>query len=285
LNNVMHRQTTALQRRNGYPQRVEDLLVPTPTRHRSRVAVLVVFAVGVVLCGVALTGCTTGAQTATPHRAPVPQHEIDSRTAARVARANPDAADTTSSATKSMSPPLRKAMASYRIVLRNAAARDREMEGLIRRYLGLTREVFHHFRAGRPTPSGGPGTYDPLPTWRFQAQQSFNYRLLGARAALVQEHLKGIAAQQQIDLESQGKGRGRGERVALYARIFACIQGDAMSRADHGRKYIAQGGRPLPRMPPVARATLYQSELAMMRRSVTCTSLTALRRPRMIGQR
>lgn len=232
-----------------------------------------------------MLGCTTAVQPTEEHRAPLLQQEIESRSAARQIPATPDANNTPDSATKGMSAPLTKAMATYRVVLRNAAARDREMEGLIRRYLGLTREVFHHFRASRPTPKGGPGTYDPVPTWRFQAQQSFEYRLLAARAALVQEHLKSIAAQQQIDLKAQTKNRTRGERVALYARIFDCIREDAMSRADHGRKYIAQGGGPLPRLPPVARATMYQSELSMMRRSVACTSLTAQRRPRMIGRR
>ena len=228
--------------------------------------------------------CSTGTQVKGVHKAPVPQHEIDSRAEARAQRGTSASTD---GQDKALPPGMQRAMTSYKVALRNAARRDREMEGLIRRYLGLTREVFQAFRRNRPTAGGGQSSYNPVPAWRFQAQQSFEYRLLAARAAMVTQHLRDIAATQQLDLDAlmQSKGNGRGERIALYARIFVCIRTDAMARADHGKRYLKNGWSQPPQIARDLRAKLYNSELSMMRRSITCTSLTAMRRPRAIGMR
>ena len=239
-------------------------------------------------------GCTSSGQAKGPFKAPVPQHEVDDRSAAIAERNNGKPADDEdpSSRDPSHSDPSRalpermaRAMTAYKMSLRNAAHRDREMEGLIRRYLGLTREVFHHFRASQPGATAGPTSYNPLPAWRFQAQQSFEYRLIAARAAMVRKHLAVLAAEQQLDIDIEPKGVGRAPRIALYSKIMECIQDDAMARADHGRHYIKKNVGPRAKIAPDDRLALYQTDLSMMRRSATCTRLTAMRRPRMIGHR
>ncbi|GEM_PF-2725352 len=231
-----------------------------------------------VVVSMAATGCATGQQTTQPHKQPVQQHEVDARAAAKAARSTDGAAKRSA-----LPPQLARAMASYKSVLNNAAERDREMEGIIRRYLTLTRGVFQHFTVNRPRRGQAPSMYDPMPAWRYQAQQSFEYRLLAARAAMLRKHLAAMASEQQFEITRQAKGGDRQSRVSLYSRIFDCIRDDAMARANHGRRYLAIGEGTPPRMKADARAGLYRDELLMMRRSVTCTTLTSMRRKRMVG--
>ena len=179
---------------------------------------------------------------------------------------------------------LQTAMTAYRVSLRNAASRDREMEELIRRYLGLTRGVFEHFKLNRPTP-GDMSTYDPLPAWRFQGQQSFEYRLLAARAAVVQRHLTDLATAQHLQIQQSSRGRDRGARIGLYSRIFGCIRQDATVRAAHGRRYLARNDGATAKIAPDQRLQMYQDELSMLRESVRCTSLTTQRRPDFVSVR
>ncbi len=225
-----------------------------------------------------LTGCGTTGGTVARQVSPVQQHEIGARTRAKKARAG-SAASTAKPAVSTGDPAMDRALTAYRVTLRNAAARDREMESLIRRYLRLTRDVFQHFRINRPKP-GDPASYDPLPAWRFQGQQSFEYRLLAARAGVVRRHLGEMANALHLNADAVPRGRGREARVALYRRIFDCIRTDALARAEHGRRYLARVAQG-PGLPPEMRVGMYQGELTMLRRSVQCTTLTSMRRPEM----
>ena len=99
------------------------------------------------------------------------------------------AAATKTEVDSDLPPQLRRAMVGYRKRITNAAVRDEELEQLVRRYMHLTREIFRRFRR-QHNASGGAGNYDPLPSWRFQAQASWMLRDLSARANAVRGQLQ-----------------------------------------------------------------------------------------------
>ncbi|MCO4761969.1 MAG: hypothetical protein KC502_10725 [Myxococcales bacterium] len=130
-----------------------------------------------------------------------------------------------------LSPETLKRLANYRLALRNAARRDREMERTMRTYMVITHEVFRRLRSSG---ASGPGAvaYDPTPTWRFQAQVRRDFVSLAARAGVIERHLGDLAQ------KTNPKADRRGERIALYRSIFTCIRGDTWHRSKHGKAWL-----------------------------------------------
>ncbi len=175
-------------------------------------------------------------------------------------------------------PNLRKAMVGYRKRLTNAAARDEELEQLVRRYMQLTREIFRRFRR-QHSQRNGPSGYDPLPSWRFQAQASWMLRDLSARATAVRQQLRTIARDQHLDLAQPGAATTRAGRIAMFDKVMNCISEDAGRRADHGQGYLRKASVLGPQLEPAHRSQLLRRELDMMRTTVRCTALASKRSP------
>ena len=177
---------------------------------------------------------------------------------------------------------MRKGLARYKASLDNAAQRDRAIEMLIHRYMGLTREVLVRFRRNQHAGLISTGSYDPLPAWRYQGQASWEFRRISARASMVRGRLQEMARKQGLDLGTAKSGRTRAARVALFNRVMACIERDTWERVQHGMRYLRQATGKHPRLGPTMRDGLLRRELQLMKLMVTCAALASRRTPRPI---
>ena len=202
-------------------------------------------------------------------------------------------------------PPLdgdvRASLLSWQNELGNAARRDRELEGLVRGYLMIARQIFVHFRGARTGP-GEQGDYDPMPSWRFQARTAPQLLALSARAAMLSESLGRFresvgASEVRVDLgersglpiEATPDGgtrrsrrepeRDRAAMIALYQALCACVREDAWHRAQHGAGLIRRQRAGQEGLERAERGEMMRREVAMLRTTMRCTSLAGRRRP------
>lgn len=190
---------------------------------------------------------------------------------------------------------IRASLLDWSKTLDNAALRDRELEGLVRGYLMLARQLFVQFRAAK-SGAGQQGSYDPMPAWRFQARVAPQLIALSSRAALLGEHLEKLRGQVgaeavRVDLgertamlpspgnRAQQERHDRASMIALYRALCDCVRDDTWHRAQHGAGLIRRqraGGADLERP---ERAELLRREVAMLRTTMRCTSIAGRRRP------
>ena len=221
-------------------------------------------------CGGAQSAST--AEGPPPRSPPSPAHVIDPHAEAVLPAPGADAAD----AAEAM---MARAMVGYGKELSNAATRDEEIEQLVRHYMSITRQIFSRFKRQHAASGGAAGSYDPLPSWRYQAQASWVLRDLSARSSVMTQHLSGLAKAQGLDISHAAGQRDRPGRIAYFVEVMDCISQDARVRADHGQAYLRKASMLGPQLPPAQRSELLRQELDMMRTTVRCTAMATRRNP------
>ncbi len=180
-------------------------------------------------------------------------------------------------------PPLdaasRAALGDFVASLGNAAVRDHELESLIRAYLGISRGIFANFRSAQGG-AGKQGVYDPEALPEVHRRLAKDLNELSARAVLLAEALRAIAAAGGIDLERPGTLGGRGERLQLFTTLLGCIRHDTQRRIAHGESVglLLSSGR-VDAFTDAESAELLRREVAMLRETMRCTSLATRRSP------
>lgn len=220
-------------------------------------------------CGAQQAATSRPAET---ERQPVaPAYAIDPNADAKIPSpgAGPDGAEAM----------MAKAMVGYGKELTNAATRDEEIEQLVRHYMTITRQIFGRFKRQHTASGGAAGSYDPLPSWRYQAQASWVLRDLSARSSVMRQHLSGLAEAQGLDITHAAGKRDRPGRIAYFVEVMDCIYQDARTRAEHGQAYLRKASVLGPQLAADHRSKLLRQELDMMRTTVRCTAMATRRNP------
>jgi hypothetical protein len=196
---------------------------------------------------------------------------------------------------KVIEPSVRASMIDWKLGLTNAAVRDRALEGVVRDYLTIARDVFMHFRAAKAGP-GQEGAYDPMPAWRFQARSAPRLLAISIRAALLREYLVEFAATHDVVLQGMDPGAPPvrpdrhapgdpgtattfADRLSVFSQLCGCIYEDAWRRQMHGAALIRLADKAADSLTSNERDELMHREVAMLRTTMRCTALTGRLRP------